>query len=195
MTPKNRRSIRLQGYDYSQEGAYYITVCTQDRLCLFGGVKHGEMVLNEIGQHVEKYWLEIPVHFPNTILHEYIVMPNHVHGIVEIVGTNDDLNVGANNHLPGVNNHLSDMTNNHLPGVSDRAKDISPLRGTSKTIGSIVRGFKIGVTKYIRAHTDIYDVWQRSFYDHIIRDGDDYERIANYIINNPKNWDQDDLYL
>src|SRR5690606_37179187 len=102
---------------------------------------------------------------------------------------NDDLNVGANNHLPGVNNHLSDMTNNYLPGVSDRAKtelasspkvNISPLRGTSKTIGSIVRGFKIGVTKYIRAHTDIYDVWQRSFYDHIIRDGDDYERIANY---------------
>lgn len=74
-----------------------------------------------------------------------------------------------------------------------RAKDVSPLRGTSKTIGSIVRGFKIGVTQYIRKNTDIHDVWQRNYYEHIIRDGDDYGRIANYIRDNPMNWGQDKM--
>lgn len=83
---KKRRSIRLIGYDYSQAGAYYITVCTHDRRCLFGEVIQGKMVLNDIGQHVETCWLEIPAHFPNTVLHQYIIMPNHVHGIIEIVG-------------------------------------------------------------------------------------------------------------
>lgn len=91
MNTKNRRSIRLQGYDYSQAGAHYVTICTQERLCLFGNVINGVMVLNEIGQHVETCWLEIPTHFPNTVLHEYIIMPNHIHGIVEIVGANDYL--------------------------------------------------------------------------------------------------------
>lgn len=178
MNIKNRRSIRLHGYDYSQEGAYYVTVCTQDRLCLFGSVQNGEMVLNEIGQYVEKCWLEISTHFPNTVLHEYMIMPNHVHGIVEIVGAND--------YLPAEKNDVLGL----------RAKDVclrralrgSPLRGTSKTIDSIVRGFKIGVTKWFRQNTDIHDVWQRNDYEHIICDGNDYDRIANYIIDNPRNW-------
>src|SRR5690606_11882244 len=184
MNMYNRRSIRLQGYDYSQPGLYYLTLSTRDRLCIFGEIRNNEMVLNDIGHHAEKCWLQIPTHFPNTVLHEYIIMPNHLHGIVEIVG--------ANHYLPD-ENRASNLR--AKDGSINRAKDVSPLRGTSKTIGSIVRGFKIGVTRYVRVHTDEDKIWQRNYYEHIIRDGNDYERIVNYIRSNPMNWQQDDLYL
>lgn len=172
----NRRSIRLPGYDYSQAGAYYVTICVQDRLCLFGDVMNGEVMLNDIGLYVDRCWLEIPKHFPNVVLHEYIIMPNHVHGIIEIVGANNDLPLDKEK-------------------ITERAKDILPLRGTSKTVGSIVRGFKIGVTKYVRKCTDIYKVWQRNYYEHIIRDYEDYIRIADYIEDNPINWERDDMFV
>jgi len=79
----NRRSIRLKGYDYSQAGLYFITICCQDNVCLFGTIKNGAMILNSGGQMAKKCWTEIPNHFPNVILHEYVIMPNHVHGIIE----------------------------------------------------------------------------------------------------------------
>ena len=85
----------MKGYDYSQEGAYFITICTQDRVCLFGDIVDGKMWLNDKGQHVEKCWHEIPVHFPNVALDEFVIMPNHVHGILVI----DDI-VGAKNFSP-----------------------------------------------------------------------------------------------
>ena len=98
-----------------------------------------------------------------------------------------------NNNILPKENHIS---NSRTKDISDlRAKDVSPQRGTSKTIGSIVRGFKIGVTKYLRANTSKDTVWQRNYYEHIIRDGNDYERIANYIRDNPMNWKQNDPYL
>jgi hypothetical protein len=84
----HRKSIRLKGYDYSQAGMYFITLCVQDKLCLFGEVVNGEMVLNDAGRVAKACWLNIPEHFPNAILHEHIVMPNHVHGIIEFVGAN-----------------------------------------------------------------------------------------------------------
>src|SRR5580698_4488798 len=87
-----RRSIRLQGYDYSQAGLYFITICTNERVCLFGQINDGKMILDHQGHIAEKYWLEIPVHFPNAILHEYIVMPNHLHGIIELLGVNNTVN-------------------------------------------------------------------------------------------------------
>jgi REP element-mobilizing transposase RayT len=92
---RHRRSIRLKGYDYSQEGAYFITICTQDRVCLFGDIVDGKMRLNDKGQHVEKCWHEILVHFPNVELDEFVIMPNHVHGILVI----DDI-VRAKNFSP-----------------------------------------------------------------------------------------------
>ena len=93
MTPNNpkihnRRSLRLKGYDYTQNGLYFITICCQDRVHWFGYAVNGEMKLNEIGQIARQCWLQIPVHFPHVSLHEYIIMPNHIHGIVEIVGAN-----------------------------------------------------------------------------------------------------------
>jgi len=155
----HRRSIRLQGYDYTQPGVYFITICTHSRQCLFGEVVDGKMRLNALGNVARQCWLAIPEHFPHTALDEFIIMPNHVHGIIWIVddpneSTNDNdvgvKPVGANSDEIGPSQNVSKTVG---------AKIFSPLRspththpqhrprGTSKTIGSIVRGFKIGVTK------------------------------------------------
>ncbi len=176
-----RKSIRLQGYDYSQAGAYFITVCTHNRVPLFGEIVDGVMVLNTAGQIVEKCWCAIPEHFPQVTLDEFVVMPNHVHGIITIGTT-----VGANDYLP----QPSDET----PTQSNETPQ--PLQhGTSRTIGSMVRGFKIGVTRWFRANTDIHAVWQRNYYEHIIRHEDAYLKIAEYIQTNPQRWDTDTYYV
>lgn len=176
----HRRSIRLKGYDYSQAGLYFITICTQNRECLFGEFRSPEMILNDAGNIANECWLVIPNHFPNVILHEFIVMPNHIHGIVELKTES----VGAENFPPYITNGAND---------SNGANDDSPLRSPSKTIGSMVRGYKIGVTKWMRQNTDVYDVWQRNYWEHIIRNENEYLRIAEYIINNPQQWDNDTL--
>lgn len=178
----NRRSIRLKGYDYSKEGLYFVTICCQDRACRFGNVVNDEMILNEAGKVAEACWLKIPEHFPNVILGDFVIMPNHVHGIVEIVG--------AKNFSP---------EEIDISPEEKRAKDVSPQRvpiinGTSKTVGSIVRGFKIGVTKWVRQNTNIYDLWQRNYYENIIRDEKAYHNIAQYILNNPLNWGKDKFH-
>ncbi len=169
----HRRSIRLRGYDYSRPGAYFITICTQGHVCLFGNIVKGEMVSNDAGQVARRCWRDIPIHFPHAALDQFVVMPNHVHGII-VIGGDDDV-VGAENE----------------PDVG--AENFSPLRsaGTSKTLGSMVRGFKIGVTKWMRNKTPIHNVWQRNFYEHIIRDAFELNRIRQYIIDNPGNWAKD----
>lgn len=86
----HRRSIGLKGYDYSRQGLYFITICCDKRRCLFGEITKGQMVLNEAGKFTNECWKEIPGHFPNAVLHEYIIMPNHVHGIIELVTDETD---------------------------------------------------------------------------------------------------------
>lgn len=165
----HRRSIRLKNYDYSQAGLYFITICTQNHLC-FGKIKNGEMVLNEYGRIAEKCLLAIPDHYPHAKLHQFVVMPNHIHCII---------NIGANNYSP-------------LPPIP--SPPVQPIHGTSKTIGSIVRGFKIGVTKWFRENTDIHTVWQRNYYEHIIRDENSCLKISKYIKTNPMKWQEDKYY-
>ena len=169
-TIHRRKSIRLQGYDYSQAGLYFITCCTHNRAPLFGEIMGGAMALNAAGQIAEKCWCVIPDHFPHVTLDEFVVMPNHVHGIIA---------VGANNHLP--------LQSNEIPRQLQH--------GTSKTIGSMVRGFKIGVTRWFRTNTDIHVVWQRNYYEHIIRNEDAYLKIAQYIQTNPQRWEEDTYYV
>ncbi len=180
MDTRNRRSIRLQGYDYSQAGAYYVTICTQDRACLFGQVKGGEMVLNEVGKIVEEEWLNTEKIRGNVQLDEFVIMPNHLHGIIIINDRRGVLN------MPILNTPISNMF---------KGECHSPLRGASKNFGAIIRGYKSAVTKWFRQNTNIYNVWQRNYYEHIIRNGNDYDRIVKYIHDNPMNWGQDDLYL
>lgn len=195
----HRRSVRLQGYDYSKEGLYFITICTHDKLCLFGEIGETQMFLNALGEVVNKCWLEIPNHFPNAVLHEFIVMPNNIHGIIELKASNleNPSNVGVQNFEPL----------REIPKINKYQKIIP------RSIGSIVRGFKIGVTKWYREKinsnfdykliTEDYrqislsgnQIWQRNYYEHIIRNEESYLNISNYIINNPQNWQQDKFYM
>ena len=177
----HRRSIRLKGYDYSQSGLYFITICCENRECRFGKIENDKMILNEAGKIADDCWLEIPGHFPNAILHEHIVMPNHVHGIVELT---DATNVGAENFLP-------------LQSKHNEFQKIIP-----RSIGSIVKGFKIGVTKWFRKNDNVgvenfqpLQIWQRNYHEHIIRNEQSYQTISNYIINNPAKWNDDKFYI
>jgi putative transposase len=188
-----RRSIRLKGYDYSQEGAYFITVCTKDKEWLFGDVINGQVQMNDMGNVTLQCWKEIPKHFPSAVLDEFIVMPNHIHGIVIFNA------VGAKNISPIFRDDKPDRAETVSPiprdGNSDRAKNVSPLQhGTSMTIGSVIRGFKIGVTKWARANGAFHDPWQRNYYEHIIRNEPELSKIREYIINNPLNWETDENY-
>ena len=166
----HRRSIRLKGYDYTQPGAYFVTLCTHDRAHWFGEVVDGEMRLNDA-----QCWRDIPAHFPHVKLDAFVIMPNHVHGILWIV----DNDVGAKNFSP----LPLPPSPPHQP-----TSPPSPPHGTSKTIGSVVRGFKIGVTKWFRQNTTVYTVWQRNYYEHIIRNEESLDRIRQYIANNPLRW-------
>ena len=197
----NRRSIRLKNYDYSKSGAYFITICTKNRQCLFGEIVNGEMILNDGGKIVEKCWIDIPEHFPNAILDEFIIMPNHIHGIIilnELDFDNVGANMGANVVVDIGANMVVDIGANMMVDVG--AKNFSPLQnerphGTTRTIGSIIRGFKIGVTKWFRQNSNIHTVWQRNYYDHIIRNEIELIKIRKYIINNPRNWTNDNNYI
>ena len=169
----HRKSIRLKGYDYSRSGLYFITICVLDKKCLFGRIENGEMILNNAGKVAEVCWLAIPEHFPNTVLHEFVVMPNHIHGIVE-------LTVGAENFQP--------------PQSPNQYRRNEFQKMIPHSIGSIVKGFKIGVTKWFRNNTDIESIWLRNYYEHIIRSEKSYYQISEYIINNPKKWKEDKLF-
>ena len=135
-----RKTIRLDNYDYTSEGLYFLTICCKDFKLLFGNIEEDNMILNELGKQVWKCWNDIPNHYPQVVIHEFIVMPNHIHGILEI-----NYGLGSNDF---------------------RAEDVPPLRST---LGSIVKGFKIGVTKWAKSKGYNKPIWQRSFYDHIIR--------------------------
>lgn len=183
----NRKSIRLKGYNYAQAGLYFITICTHNRAHLFGQIINGEMFLNAAGRVAVKCWQDIPAHFPNAALHEYVVMPNHVHGIIGL----QSRSVGANYDSPPNNHTDNDWANGNSPVQK------MPFHSPSQSIGSIVRGFKIGVTKWFRYENGSpqnIQIWQRNYYDHIIRNDAAYNRIANYIVNNPAKWNDDRFY-
>jgi REP element-mobilizing transposase RayT len=164
-----RKSIRLKEYDYSQQGMYFVTVCTHDHHFLFGHIEEEIMILNNAGRFANKCWLEIPEHFPHVALDEFIVMPNHIHGIINIDTIN---NVGVQNLEP--------------LRKQNKYQQIIP-----KSIGSMIRGFKIGVTKWFRKNTNVYNVWQRNYYEHIIRNEKELNKIRGYIINNQWKWQLD----
>lgn len=203
----HRRSIRLKGYDYSQAGLYFITICCYNRECLFGDVVNGEMVLNDAGKFADECWNIIPDHFPNAILHEYIIMPNHIHGIIELLN-----NIGCT--VVGVQNFEPLQSPNEIDS-SIRVQNFEPVRNEfqkiiPKSIGSIVRGFKIGVTKWFRENSDRVEnndlvqnigshpfrsIWQRNYHEHIIRNEKSYQTIAEYIVNNSSKWNDDKFYI
>ncbi len=164
---RQRRSIRLDGYDYTQPGAYFVTVVTADRENRFGTVTDGEMRLNGIGQMVLREWQRLPGRFPGLALDTFVVMPNHVHGVLVLSGAEGGMGEGVPVHE---HPHVD-------PG----------------SVGAIMRAFKSATTlRYHRTRgTDPGPLWQRNYFEHIARGPGDLEKIRAYILANPANWEDD----
>lgn len=193
---RHRRSIRLKGYDYSQEGAYFVTIVTWRREFLFGEIVNQEMRLSPYGEIVQKWWEEIPVHFPNVEIGAFVIMPNHVHGIIYIFderrGTvpvpddNGGISISENKDMSGEN-----LGGENLGGKTP------PLRvfNGMPTLGQIVAYFKYQSTKEMNKIDNTGTVtkfWQRNYYEHIIRNDKDLQNKTDYIEANPLLWDEDD---
>ena len=195
----NRQSIRLKEYDYSQSGLYFVTICLQNRECLFGEIINDEMQLSAVGVIADVLWYEIKNHVPNLELHEFIVMPNHIHGIIEITSNttnndidNDDNNVGARHALPSDNNN--DTRARHALPLPSQPQQSRFQNQGKNTLSSIVGSYKSAVTKHAHRLGFAEFAWLRNYYEMIIRNKQSYQYIANYIINNPQKWNNDKYY-
>jgi len=173
-----RRSIRLKGYDYSRPGLYFMTICTKDRLPLFGDIENSQMGLNDAGKMIENWWHELKNKFSNSELHSHITMPNHFHGIIQIVGA--DLCV--------------------CPDQEDEF--IKEGEHTGSPLHKMVQWFKTMTTnEYIRNIKQNRwqpfkgKLWQRNYYEHVIRNEKSYHDLSEYIMNNPINWQEDRYYI
>ncbi len=223
MTPnptiKSRKPNRLKGYGYSKEGYYFVTICVQNRLCLFGDIIGGKMVLNSAGEMIKKWWLKLPEKFENICFEDvFVVMPNHIHGIIIIennkpIRTNPCVNVGTdprvcpedkniNSTDPSVNVGTDPRVcpeDKNINSAEDKHAGLS-LQGLS--LSEMMQWFKTMTTnEYIKGvknqNWQGFDkkLWQRSFYDHVIRDEKALFNIQNYIIENPLKWENDDYNL
>jgi putative transposase len=162
----SRKRTRLKGFDYSQPGFYFVTICTYRRSCCLGDVVQGEIKLSEVGFAVKDVWNILPKYYPYSKLDGYIIMPNHVHGIIQIT---------EDYQFPG------------------RGGLINPPLQPRHDLSEIIRGFKTWSSRYVHRLKNTYGMrfWQRSFYDHIIRDEDDLYNIRQYIRQNPLKWELD----
>lgn len=180
----HRRSIRLKDYDYSQGGAYFVTICAWQRECLFGEIVNGEMMLNDMGRIIETVWSVLPEHFINIHLDEYMIMPNHFHGILHI-----DVFVGVKQDSPA----LPAFDLRRTKGKADEALalPLHRLRGSvSGSLCSIVQNFKSVSTRKINIvrNSPGCPVWQRNYYERVIRNENELSRAREYIVNNPLKW-------
>jgi len=179
----HRRSIRLKHYDYTSEGAYFVTLCAHLHQCLFGEIVEGkhfekDVRLNVLGQIAEQEWLKTPSIRPDILLDAFVIMPNHVHGIIIMTSLDENGVVGARRRLA--------PTATHQPSAFGRP----PAQSLSSAIGA----FKSIVARRINVlrSTPGGLLWQRNYYEHIIRNELDLERIRTYIANNPARWGEDE---
>jgi REP element-mobilizing transposase RayT len=171
----NRQSIRLRGHDYTQAGEYYVTLCVKYRESLLGEILRNQVELTRIGEIVKECWEGIPKHFSNAVLDEFVIMPNHMHGIVILVGTRKSV---------GTRHAVSQRVITPPSGEQFG----NPIRGSLSTI---IRSFKSAASN--RIHSEGYSAfaWQSRFYEHIIRDAEDHGRIRKYIAGNVSKWFED----
>jgi len=200
-------SARAQWWDYGWNGAYFITICTQNREHFFGEISDGKMVLSNTGVIANILWYEITNHAPFVDLGDFVVMPNHVHGILILDKPDgDDRNNGQNVVNDDANDNDMAETG-HALSLSQQPQEqssnqtpIAPIIGQNRfqnigknTVSSIIRSYKSAVTKHAN-RLGMANGWQPRFHDHIIRNDAEYQRISNYIINNPVNWKDDKFY-
>ena len=170
MNPPRRRSTRLSRFDYARQGAYFVTLCTRNRACLFGDIQNGEMRLNETGELANKMWNEIPTHFPHVEIDASVIMPNHLHGVIVIP------------HAPVGATHASPL----------------PSGPPKRSLGAIIGAYKSAVSRHANRlgllsglGLSRRSIWQRNYYDHVIRDDASLARIRQYIADNPFRWPED----
>lgn len=174
----HRQSLRLKDSDYSQAGAYFVTICTNNRQWLFGEIRQGEMVLSAIGRLVSAQWQQIPYRFAGLELGAWIVMPNHIHGILIITRSGE-----ASNLITPV-----------LQETADRKTLPTQPRGTAPgSVGAIIQNYKSITSRKLTAQDERKkeSVWQRNYYEHIIRNKRELIAISDYILANPQNWEKD----
>lgn len=195
-------STRLKGWDYSSPGAYFITIVTKNQTCYFGNVENGNMHLNKLGEIAKLCFEKIPEHFPVASLDVFVIMPNHVHGIV-IINQSDDAAGLDNDSGSGGYSNLGNKTivetlhatslhpfqPSQLPSTG-KNKSMASISPKSGSLSAIIRSFKSAVTKSSRLINPDF-AWQSRFYDHIIRDEKSLNNISRYIMQNPLNWQTD----
>ncbi len=175
----HRKSHRLQDYDYSMDGFYFITLVCYNRCRYFGKIQKGEMILNELGKVAFEEWYNTPNVRPYVVLHAFVVMPDHLHGIIEI----------KENPCNSPKEQRKIVPNPEKPNISQNTHSTNPkFKSPSHTIGAIIRGYKSSVTRKSKGLIQESKIWQRDYYDSIIRNKIAFNNITNYILNNPKNW-------
>ena len=223
----HRRSIRLKGYDYSQAGSYFITMCCDNRIHRFGKIENGEMILNEFGFVAYHEWAKLPQRFPNFELDVFQIMPNHMHGIITLVDVHQG---GASIHrlenpvrvgiTPNLIQAQVGITPTLIPIQNENNEEGSPVgrplgapqlaplavapstdapTKIAPTIGDIIGAYKSLVTNACikicnSQNIRLGKLWQRDYYEIIIRNEQAYQRISHYIINNPAKWDGDKFF-
>lgn len=184
----HRQSIRLKDFDYSQANAYFITICTQNRECLFGEINDGKMILNNVGTLVEEEWVRTANVRHYITLDAFIIMPNHVHGIIVFNGRGTPV---ACPEVTQINTMLS-----KIQGTPPACPYESKFgKGIPHSLPTIIGQFKSLATKQINTKWNVSGVkiWQRNYYEHIIRDEESLGKIREYIVNNPINWQEDEM--
>jgi len=204
MTWKQRHSIRLKGYDYSQSGVYFVTICAHNRQCLFGAVEDGDMYLNGAGEMVQAVWNEILRYYAGVETGAFVIMPNHVHAIVVLSGCCgcDRPAQGVDGQPQGVDGQPQGV-DGQPQGVDGQPQGVAPTGSgmASLSLGDVVHRFKTmttrcyadGVTKNGWARFE-GRLWQRNYWEHIVRTEQELTRIGEYIRNNPSNWQSDTLH-
>jgi REP element-mobilizing transposase RayT len=173
----NRKKIRLKHYDYTQNGAYFVTICTENRQCLFGDVIDGKMALNDVGKMVENIWTHLPGYFSNIDMDTFAMMPNHFHGIIHIL---------RRDGLPRPSNGPP------CPSDNPKSRPSKPTPTEKMTLSDYMHRFKSFTTHSYRKQFSDQVLWQNGYYEHIIRNETNLMRIQEYILNNPAAWDDDD---
>lgn len=180
---KHRQSIRLEHRDYSVAGLYFLTICAHGRRCAFGHILDAKLAPSLLGQIIRECWIAIPDHFPQADLHGFVIMPNHLHGIVALT------------RLPAGNskNDLATV----IPIVGAQHRCALPAGNTKSgvkpgSLGAIVRSFKVIVAR--RAHRELGwkgPIWQRNYFERVLRDGREFSDASSYIAENPTEWEWD----